>query len=93
MTTITLFFQRCVFAMSNDVKVKEQFCRLLNGLSSLRSGRDYLQSSSALVHNLCVFLVSIHDDDLLLRNALGTVQKLSLRYMSNDVICCYGYCC
>ena len=66
--------------MSDDIKFKEQFCRLLNGLSSLKNGRDYLQSSSALVHNLCVFLVSIHNDDLLLRNALGTVQKLSLRY-------------
>ena len=66
--------------LSSDVRVKESFCRLLNSLSSLRQGRDYLQHSQHFVHSLCVLLMSLQDDDHLLKNLLGTVQKLSLRY-------------
>ena len=67
--------------LSSDLRVKESFCRLLNSFSSLRQGRDYLQYSQHFVHSLCILLMSLKDDDHLLKNLLGTVQKLSLRYM------------
>ncbi|XP_011402886.1 PREDICTED: lisH domain-containing protein ARMC9-like [Amphimedon queenslandica] len=65
--------------LSSDLRVKESFCRLLNSFSSLRQGRDYLQYSQHFVHSLCVLLMSLKEDDHLLKNLLGTVQKLSLR--------------
>lgn len=62
----------------ND-SVKEHFCRLLNSLSSLKYGRDYLQKSTALTHSLCKLLTTLREESPVLRNVLGTVQKLSLR--------------
>ncbi len=63
----------------SDLTIKEHFCRLLNCLSSLKVGRDYLQSCTTLNHTLCVLLSALHEESPILRNVLGTVQKLSLR--------------
>ena len=45
----------------------------------MRGGRNYIQSSEQLVHSLCTTLMSLNDEDPILRNVLGAVQKLSLR--------------
>ena len=67
-------------------------CRLLNAFSSLASGRSYLAQSSGLVTALCEVLVLTGREwegegegegggveGNVAHNALGAVQKLSLR--------------
>ena len=65
-------------------------CRLLNSFSSLAQGRSYLAQHPALVQALCGQLVASGDgeggkgggnwrESNSMKNALGAVQKLSLR--------------
>ena len=76
---------------SASLMVCEQLCRLLNAFSSLASGRSYLAHSTSLVLALCGLLVEGEGEGEggkereegmegnVMRNALGAVQKLSLR--------------
>ena len=71
---------------SQSILVREQICRLLNAFSSLASGRTYLTGSTSLVSALCNQLVTAEEGEgdggvegNVTRNALGAVQKLSLR--------------
>ena len=76
---------------SQSILVREQICRLLNAFSSLASGRTYLTGSTSLVSALCSQLVATEEGEPgegegdggvegnVTRNALGAVQKLSLR--------------
>ena len=86
---------------SPSLVLTEQFCRLLNSVSSLSHGRSYLSHSQPLVGALCQLLVGVGGEGgggggegegegaagggaggvegSIGRNALGAVQKLSLK--------------
>ena len=82
---------------SSSLVLTEQFCRLLNSVSSLSHGRSYLSHSQPLVGALCRLLVGVGEEGgrergeeavgggvggvegSIGRNALGAVQKLSLK--------------
>jgi hypothetical protein len=77
------------FLYSDDENVMEQFCRFLNGISSLRCGRDYLQSNELFVQTLCTILTSMNEESASLQNLMGTIQKLSLRrILQSQMISC-----
>ena len=86
---------------SSSPVLREQFCRLLNAVSSLSQGRSYLAQSHYLVTALCQLLASLGGgggggeegegvtgggvEGIIGRNALGAIQKLSLKYvLCND---------
>ena len=78
---------------SSSLVLCEQFCRLLNSVSSLSQGRSYLAQSQAMVAALCQLLTGVSwgggegrggemgggVEGNIGRNALGAVQKLSLK--------------
>ena len=78
---------------SSSLVLCEQFCRLLNSVSSLSHGRSYLAQSQAMVAALCQLLTGVswgggegRGGEMgggvkgnIGRNALGAVQKLSLK--------------
>ena len=72
---------------SSSLVVSEQVCRLLNAFSSLSRGRDYLTLSLPMISALCGVLVTRGGgeggESCVTRNALGAVQKLSLKYVYN----------
>ena len=62
--------------------------RLFNSLSSLAEGRQYLSQSPDVVETLLFLMYDEkHEDTPTRKNALGAVQKLSLR-----CVCVCGYC-
>ncbi|CAI8031354.1 LisH domain-containing protein ARMC9 [Geodia barretti] len=81
------------FLQSSSLVLCEQFCRLLNSVSSLSQGRSYLAQSQAMVAALCQLLTGVswgggegREGEMgggvegnIGRNALGAVQKLSLK--------------
>lgn len=65
---------------SQHVAVREQVARLFNAFSSLSSGRGYLVEAPAIVMALLDLLYGERlEDTATRRNALGAIQKLSLR--------------
>ncbi len=65
---------------SSDPSLSEQIARLFNAFSSLTSGRSYLSRSTPLITALLELLYKEKSDDTpTRRNALGAIQKLSLR--------------
>lgn len=67
---------------SPDPTVREQLTRLFNTFSSLSHGRSYLSESPPMTKALLDMLYSERRKDTATRrNALGAIQKLSLRYV------------
>ena len=65
--------------MRPDVEAREQGLRLINLFASEPSGRTYLLSQPALIPKLCELMMSDDVDTVARQNALGSLQKLSLR--------------
>ena len=59
--------------------LKEQLARLFNSISSLASGRSYLSQAPPIVKALLQLMYWEREDSDARKNALGAVQKLSLR--------------
>jgi len=65
---------------SQHVAVREQVARLFNAFSSLSNGRGYLVEAPPIILALLDLLYGERlEDTATRRNALGAVQKLSLR--------------
>lgn len=60
-------------------RVKDFTVRLLNVIASECAGRTYLLTKEKIVHSLGAVLFEEREDNLLRQNALGALQKLSLR--------------
>jgi len=70
---------------SPDAGIREQLARLFNTFSSLSSGRSYLSEAPPITVGLLDILYGEEGDDTATRrNALGALQKLSLRYMTSS---------
>lgn len=67
-------------------RVREYLCSFLNSISSEYQGRTYLLSQSDIVVNLSQMLFSEPNDTYLRQNALGTLQKFSLRKQAQTVM-------
>ncbi|CAD8138595.1 unnamed protein product [Paramecium octaurelia] len=86
----TAVLQRLLVDAPNSVK--EYTLRLTNAMASDYQGRSYLMASFTLIKTLIDILKKEKDDSLVRRNALGALQKLSLRrrpqvvMIENDVI-------
>ena len=65
--------------LSNTRRVKEYTIRFLNVITSEKSGRVYLLQKENIVVLLVNVLYSEKQDNLLRQNALGVLQKLSLK--------------
>ncbi|PIK34275.1 putative lisH domain-containing protein ARMC9 [Apostichopus japonicus] len=65
--------------VDSDEVVQQYLCRLFNGFASLSVGRAYLGSYPELVQALQKTLTSDERDPITRENALGTLQKLSLK--------------
>ena len=63
----------------DSAPLREQLCRFFNTLSSLTLGRGYLARCPPAIRTLCSVMMREEGDTPARRNALGTVQKLSLR--------------
>ncbi|KRX11161.1 Armadillo-type fold [Pseudocohnilembus persalinus] len=78
--------------LMGDKKVQEFTLRLINSMASDYHGRSYLVESDELVKRLINILRIEHEDTPIRRNALGSLQKLSLRrrpqivMIQNDLI-------
>ena len=59
--------------------LREQLCRFFNTFSSLSLGRSYLAHCPPAIRTLCSVMMKEERDTLARRNALGAIQKLSLR--------------
>ena len=59
--------------------LREQLARLFNSISSLTSGRSYLSQAPPIVKALLQLMYGEREDSDARKNALGAVQKLSLR--------------
>ena len=59
--------------------LREQLCRFFNTFSSLSLGRGYLAHCPPAIRTLCSVMMKEERDTLARRNALGAIQKLSLR--------------
>ena len=66
-------------ADSSPPAAREQALRLINLFASEPSGRSYLLAQPALIPRLCDLLMSEAMDTVARQNALGSLQKLSLR--------------
>ena len=72
--------------------LREQLARLFNSISSLASGRNYLSQAPPIVKALLQLMYAEREDSDTLKNALGAVQKLSLRrsvarmMIKNDIV-------
>lgn len=65
---------------SPDLSIREQLARLFNTFSSLASGRSYLSEAPPITVALLDLLYEEGSDETTVRrNALGALQKLSLR--------------
>lgn len=65
---------------SGDNQLREQLARLFNTFSSLESGRRYLSEAPPITVALLDLLYAEGGEDTpVRRNALGALQKLSLR--------------
>ena len=73
----TTVLQRLLVDAPNSVK--EYTLRLTNAMASDYQGRSYLMASLTLIKTLIDILKKEKDDSLVRRNALGALQKLSLR--------------
>jgi hypothetical protein len=67
-------------------EVREQALRLINLFASEAAGRTYLLSKSVLVRQLCTLLRVEPADNIARQNALGALQKLSLRRAPQNVM-------
>ncbi|KAJ8021710.1 LisH domain-containing protein ARMC9 [Holothuria leucospilota] len=65
--------------VDSDEVVQQYLCRLFNAFASLSVGRAYLGSYPELVSALQKTLTSDERDPITRENALGTLQKLSLK--------------
>jgi len=78
--------------LGGDAVVVEQAVRLSNHFASFAAGRAYLLSKEGLLDRLCALLLGEPTDSPTRQNALGALQKLSLRrapqaaMISNGVI-------
>ena len=59
--------------------LREQLARLFNSISSLAGGRSYLSQAPPIVKALLQLMYGEREDNDARKNALGAVQKLSLR--------------
>ena len=59
--------------------LREQLARLFNSISSLASGRRYFAQAPPIVKALLQLMYVEREDNDTRKNALGAVQKLSLR--------------
>ena len=72
--------------------LREQLARLFNSISSLASGRSYLSQAPPIVKALLQLMYGEREDSDVRKNALGAVQKLSLRrsfarmMIKNDIV-------
>ena len=72
--------------------LQEQLARLFNSVSSLASGRSYLSQAPPIVKALLRLMYGEREDSDARKNALGAVQKLSLRrsfarmMIKNDIV-------
>lgn len=72
--------------------LREQLARLFNSISSLASGRSYLTQAPPIVKALLQLMYVEREDNDTRKNALGAVQKLSLRrsfarmMIKNDIV-------
>lgn len=64
----------------------EYFIRLLNVVASKCVGRSYILSKNSIIHRLTKILFEEEEDTLLRQNALGTLQKLSLRRNAQSIM-------
>jgi len=60
-------------------RIKDFTVRFLNVIASECAGRTYLLTKDNIVHSLASILFEERDDSMLRQNALGALQKLSLR--------------
>eukprot|EP01135_Chromosphaera_perkinsii_P003112 Nk52_evm1s236 gene=Nk52_evmTU1s236 len=72
-------FVRDVLSNSEVSEPKEYFVRLINALCSFSAGRAYVLSGEKLLNSLQSLMVSESTDNMTRQNALGALQKLSLR--------------
>ena len=63
----------------DSASLREQLCRFFNTFSSLSLGRGYLAHCPPAIRTLCSVMMKEEGDTLARRNALGAIQKLSLR--------------
>lgn len=63
----------------DEPAVLEQTVRLLNHFASFAAGRAYILSKEGLLQRLCAILLAEKADTPTRQNALGALQKLSLR--------------
>ena len=72
--------------------LREQLARFFNSVSSLASGRNYLSQAPPIIMALLQLMYNETEDSNARRNALGAVQKLSLRrsvarmMIKNDIV-------
>ena len=75
-----------------DPLLREQLARFFNSISSLASGRSYLSQAPPIVKALLQLMYTEKEDNDTRKNALGAVQKLSLRrsfarmMIKNDIV-------
>lgn len=67
-------------------EVREQALRLINLFASEAAGRTYLLSKSMVVRQLCALLRAEPADNIARQNALGALQKLSLRRAPQNIM-------
>lgn len=78
--------------LKGDARTREFSLRLINAMASDFYGRSYLVDSENLIKTLIGILKSETVDNLVRRNSLGALQKLSLRrkpqivMINNDLI-------
>lgn len=65
--------------LKSHPKIQESTLKLLNSLASDYSGRSYLTQSPQLIQFLIQIIKSEKEDSVTRKNAIGTLQKLSLR--------------
>ena len=75
---------------SDDI-VREQLARLFNSLASASCGRGYLSQATPIIQALLHTMYGENEDTHTLRNALGALQKLSLRLETHHCIYQYRY--
>jgi hypothetical protein len=71
---------------AHERATQEQALRLINLFASESAGRSYLLSQPDLIERLCEILISEPVDTIARQNALGALQKLSLRRHPQNVM-------
>ncbi|CAG9330157.1 unnamed protein product [Blepharisma stoltei] len=72
--------------LSWNKRVKEYTVRFLNVIASECSGRTYLLTKENVIEILSAILFEEKEDSILRQNALGTLQKLSLRRQAQSTM-------